>query len=203
MQRLTEESRLDGATQQRIISLAAELQRLEEEGATLHDLEARAREVGIDPKYVRIAMGQVAVQPQPVQTVPAPTSPQPWYRGNELALFSLAVFAAAQIYNLSYFIRSGYVRFPMWLGLAAVLLGMAFSRNRSHRIAGVGAFLAVSLGSVVVMSLITGLGSYGVFTYRWRSLVASLVMTEFALLCVGILAGTCWQWLQKLMKRPA
>lgn len=200
MQRLTEETRIDGTTQQRIISLAAELQRLEEEGATLSDLESRAREVGIDPKYVRIAMGQVAVQPQAVPTAPLPS--QPWYRGNEWALLTLALFTAVQLYNLSYLMKYGYVRGPMWVGIAILLLGTAFGRNRSHRLAGVGAFFAISLGSIVAMTLINGLGTYGGYSYPWRSLVASLVLSEFALLCLGILAGTCWQWLQRLMKRP-
>lgn len=202
MQRLTEETRLDGVTQRQIISLAAELQRLEEEGATIQDLEAHAREVGIDPKYVRMAMGQVGTPPQPVQATATPPQADVWYRGNELALVALAAFALAQLFTLPYLMDTARFRAPSVL-ILPVLMGMAFGRSRSLRMAAVASFFAITLGTVIVTVVLDGLRNYEQLSSIWQRAVARVVMGEFALLCVGILITTGWQWLKKQMKNAS
>jgi hypothetical protein len=152
MQRLTEETVYDDAAQRQIIALAAELQRFEREGATLAQLEARAREAGIDPRYVRMAAGNmrsaVATETRPV--------PQhaPWYQNNELTLLTIGAFLVSQIlavYACLINLRSEALPIAMLLSVA---LGAVLSRRTRQPFVAMAAIIGSVTSSVIVLQVL-------------------------------------------------
>ncbi|MGV3614428.1 MAG: hypothetical protein ACO1SV_03745 [Fimbriimonas sp.] len=199
MQRLSQEPRFDDAAQRQIISLAAELQRHEQEGATLADLETRAREAGIDPKYVRQALGHVVPPvPQIAATPTLASSDRNWFQNNELSFLSVGAFGIAQVVSIVGFMQRGMLVFPVALVLAFVM-GLAFSRTTSHRFGAVAALVGSTIATVTLTLLVHALGlTWNTLKYSWADDVFACLGLEFITLLLGFLVAAGARWLRRL-----
>lgn len=182
MQRLTEETRYDDAAQRQIIALAAELQRNEREGATLADLEARAIEAGIDPKYVRIAVGNATPPRSPLLAMPL-NGDRRWYRNNEMTLIVVVAFAVMQVFTVTEMMAANYFPFPRAL-LIAPILGVAFSRNTAHRFGAAATVIGSMITTVILAVLWSGLSGSRLVSQWWEN-VLLLGFIEILFLLVG------------------
>ncbi|MGV3614429.1 MAG: hypothetical protein ACO1SV_03750 [Fimbriimonas sp.] len=200
MQRLTDETRLDDATQRQIITLAAELQRLEGEGATIGELEERAREVGIEPKYIRIAMGRVDSETVPV-VAKAEGRPS-WHAGSVLTLLFVLAFVCTQAFVVVSLMEAGRVKAPIVLPLAAIL-GMVFGQNRSRRLGAASVLLGTTVATVVATLLLAGFQRPDDgLAHNWSRDVPQFVVLEFVFLIIGIAVATGSRWIANQAKPP-
>lgn len=196
MHRLTEETRYDDAAQRQILSLAAELQRYEQAGATLADLERRAREAGIDPKYVRMAAGHAVETPR---TAVPPLAEKPWWQNNEITVIAVVGFTLVQMVTVYGFMQRSGVAFPLAL-LFAPLLGLAFSRTSAHRLGAVAAVLGSTLSTVVLILLGSAL-TRARLTSGWEENVFFVLLIELIALGIGFLIAAIARWVRKKAAR--
>jgi hypothetical protein len=201
MQRLTEETRYDDAAQRQIIALAAELQRSEREGATLADLEARAREAGIDPRYVRMAAGHSA--PPGMEGIQVASNPveRPWYQNNEITLVAVIVFSLMQMFTVMRLMEPGGKSFPAAL-LFAPILGLAFSRNTAHRLGAIAA-LAGSTFTTVVLMLFASSITHFQLSRAWLTDVVMVGLLEFAALLIGFMFAAAGRLIRDRIRQRA
>lgn len=201
MHRLTEEPRYDEATQRQILTLAAELQRYGQEGATLAELEAKAKEAGIDPTYLKMAMGHVMAPATPPMPVATPVAEKAWYQNNEITLVAVLVFTGMQIFTIPDMMQTGIRQFPVAL-LFAPILGLAFSRNTAHRLGA----LAVLFGSTVMTALLTLMVhklklTGNTLSFDWPRAVVLTFIAEFIALMFGFTVAAITRWIRGIGKR--
>ena len=188
MQRLREDHKFDDAAQRQIIALAAELQRAEHEGATLAELEGRAREAGIDPKYVQMAVGHM----QPVaQTPPLPMAvptDAPWYRDNELTILALGAFLIVQMITAQDALGwGGMTSFPGFAFIGTFLMGLTLSRTSTRRLTAVAALAGTFIASMAFRLIVRGF-SRRVVGFDVEEL-ALLAMVEGVILLVAFIVS--------------
>jgi hypothetical protein len=117
-----EEKLFDTAAQERIIHLAAEIQRAEAALLSRSEIERAAAEAGIEPRYVRLAMERLAM-PQPARA--------------SRAELGMIVPACLLVLANAYFVTgmSSQRELNFWIPLTlAAVLGAAFSRTARERL---------------------------------------------------------------------
>lgn len=202
MQRFSEEQpRFDDATQRQVLSLAAELQRYGREGATLAELEAKAKEAGIDPVYLNMALGHVIAPATPPVSEAAPREEKAWYQNNEITLIAVLVFTAMQVFSVVQMMQAGGKSFPVAL-LFAPILGLAFSRTTSHRFGAIAALIGSTLSTVILTLIVHRLGMTGnTLSHAWAKDVIAVGMIEFVALLIGFALAAVGRWVWSRMKR--
>lgn len=199
MQRLTEEDRYDEAGQERIFALALELQRQEQESATLAQLEQRAHEVGLDPKYIRMAAGQTSIHSHSVGPQAEPT--RTWYQGNEFALVSILLLAISQGICLTRAIEQGNGFVPFSVAFA-FLVGITFSRNNAFRFGAVAVLTGSTLATAFFyLSFYSRLSPYNP-VYRWWEAVMSIYVGELLVLLLGFAMAALGRWIVNRVAHP-
>lgn len=201
MQRLTEETRFDDASRQQIIALAAELQRLEEQGASMAEIEAQAQEAGIDPKYVRMALQHVS---EPTATVAIPlTSPKaPWYQSRELTLVSVVGFSIAQVVTIASVMLTQGGTIP-FVHLFALAMGVVFSRTTAHRLGAIAILFGSTLATVLLTLLVVALHLTGYPLNReWPLIVGAVVISDLMMITVGFVGAAFGRWLRNSIRKP-
>ncbi len=190
MLRHHEEPRFDDAAQRQIIALAAELQRAEREGATLAELEAKARQSGIDPRYVRMALGQTAPSTTEV-------TEGPWYRDRELTLVTVGGFLFAQIFSIYGLLGSGpTVALPIAFFLS-IAVGAVMSRTPGQRWGAVASVVGSTVGVGFAIHMLMRLGLIAPYYYhrysRWDEMLlfagAQIVAVVIGILCAAVARG--------------
>lgn len=121
------EQRYDAATLQKVTSLAARLQSDDREKLTAQEMEAVGAEVGLEPAFIREALGRYTRPEEPAPRIPLAAYAGAWWAGG----WSLPIVSAAALGN-----RAGGVLFFLFLGLylaGGILLSLSAGREKERR----------------------------------------------------------------------